>query len=67
MEVDHVCGEFAAEFIDARHERLEVIAVLDPCILSNLFEPFALQTNQVRPQDRIVIIGRELRRCVVDQ
>src|SRR5438105_7204138 len=60
VEVDHVCWEFAAEFIDARHERLEVIAVLDPCILSNLFEPFYLKTNQVRPQYHIDIIGLQL-------
>ena len=55
MEVVHVAVQLAAQFVDARQQRLEVVAVFDAGVLGASLDPFTLQANQVDAQDSVVV------------
>ena len=67
MEFLHVAGQCAAQLVDPRDERFEVVSVLDSSVLGDLFETFTLHPDQVDPQDGVVIERRQLSRGVADQ
>ena len=53
--------QLAAQLVDAGHQRLEVVAVLDPGVLDDLLQPLPLHADRRHPQDGVVVESRELR------
>ncbi len=49
VEVVHVARQRAAQLVDAWNQRLEVVAILDTCILGNSLDSLTLQANQIDP------------------
>jgi hypothetical protein len=48
VELDHVGGKLAAQLTGTRHQRLEVIAVLDAGVFRDLLEALAFQADLSR-------------------
>ncbi len=67
MEVDHAAGQLPSQLIDAGHQRLEMVAILDASVFGDFLEPLAFQPDEVHSQDGVVVIGRELGRRVADE
>src|SRR3990172_7347635 len=67
MERLHIFRQLAAEFVDPRNQSLEVIAILDPCRLRDLLDSLPFQTDQVRPQDRVVVECGEFGSGILDK
>jgi hypothetical protein len=50
-----VARQGAAELVDSRGERLEVIAVLDARVFDDLFQPFSIEPDRVHAENGVVI------------
>ena len=63
VELLHVVRQLAAQLVDARHQGLEVVAVLDAGHLGDLLDALAFEPDQVGPQDRVVGRGGRAEEC----
>ncbi len=59
-EAADVARQFPAQFVDPRHERLEVVAVLDASVLDDLLHPLPFHPDGGDAQDGVVVEGGEL-------
>jgi len=66
MEILHVLWQFTTEFVDAGHQRLEVVAVFNTSSFRYLLDRLPLQSNQIDPEDGVVVVSRKLRGSVLD-
>ena len=64
MDAKHAGGQFAAAFVNARRQRLEVVPVFDPRTLGDFLQAFAVEADEIRQNYRVVVISGQLGRGV---
>lgn len=67
VERIHAVGQFSAQFVNAGDQGFKMVAVLDAGVLGDLFQPFTVESDQVDPQNSVVLIGGQFSGGVTQQ